>query len=438
MNLDDKIKGFPVDLYDIQLDSQKDSLKGKGTLYLNSNGFIELKLFLDTPRENSIKNFFESLNESNANAGKILSEDSYYSLKGISTNKDVYVCKRLLLGDHDNFKIYTGEVCSEIIIKHGNNSEEFKIAKVEIPYKIIIPKNHVIESEKKYSDKWTSKSVSLEIFEILIENQSIDIFSSSESTTILIQNENSGTIEMDIPLIISSLEFVTAIIIDRYAIEYENENGTKRAFRYFHKQRTEILKGRAPLWISSGMRDNFTDLFIKFYYFLQNHKKHESINQTLARIISSRYSYITLYALAVSTAIETIVMDYYSTGKKRNSQSELSIAITEIEKTSLSDTLKKRITGMLGSILGQEKADDIIFNMVNQGDLNQKFYDNWKKLRNSVNHGKDPDPDIQVYSDLCESNLVLYHILILRLIEYKGHYTDYSTYGHPLIKMSNE
>lgn len=91
---------------------------------------------------------------------------------------------------------------------------------------------------------------------------------------------------------------------------------------------------------------------------------------------------------------------------------------------------------MLGSILGQERADDIIFDMVNHGDLNQKFYDNWKKLRNSVNHGKDPDTDLQVYKDLCESNLVLYHILILRLIDYGGYYTDYSTYGHPLIKMS--
>src|SRR5665647_921549 len=124
----------------------------------------------------------------------------------------------------------------------------------------------------------------------------------------------------------------------------------------------------------------FCHVLSKFYYFLQNHEKHESIHQTLSRIISSRYSYIALYALAVSTAIETIVMDYYSTGKKRNSQSELSIAITAVSYTSLSDTLKKRITGMLGSILGQEKADDIIFNMVNHGDLNQKFYSNWKKL----------------------------------------------------------
>lgn len=233
-----------------------------------------------------------------------------YSLKGISTNNYIYVCKRLHLSGHDNFKIYTGRVCSEITIEHGINFDEFKIAKIEIPYKINIPKNHAIESEKRYSNKWTSKLISLEIFEFLIDNQSIDIFSTSDSTTILIQNKNPKKIEKDIPLIINSLEFLTSIIIDRYAIEYENENGSKRKFRYFHKQRTEILTGEAPLWISLGMGDYFTELFSKFYFFLQNHEKHESINQTLARIISSRYSYITIFALAVSTAIETIVMDY--------------------------------------------------------------------------------------------------------------------------------
>lgn len=76
MNLDDKIKGFPVDLYDIQLDSKIDSLKGKGTLYLNSNGIIELKLFVDTPKKNSIVDFLKTQNESDANAGKLLADDS--------------------------------------------------------------------------------------------------------------------------------------------------------------------------------------------------------------------------------------------------------------------------------------------------------------------------------------------------------------------------
>jgi len=436
MNLDDKIKGLPADLFYIQLDGTTEPLKGKGTLYLNSTGLIELKLFVDALSGNAIGKFLESNNEPNANAGKILTEDSYYSLYGIASNNDIYVSKRLLLVENYYFKIYTWEICSELIIENGTNSEGFKIGKVEIPYKIKIPTNQVIQSEKKYGDKWFSKSLSKEIFEIVVENQSIDIFSSSDLTTILIQNENPGRIENDIPLIIRSLEFLTSTIIDRYAIEYINKNGTKKEFRYFQKQKTEILNGLPPLSISSGSMDNFTELYIKFYNYLQNHEKHESLYQTLARIISSRYTYIAIYALAVSNAIETIVMDYYSTGKKLDSQSEIQNAIKEINKTSLSDKLKKRIAGMIGSIFGQEKADDIIFDMVDSGYLNKKFYGNWKKLRNSVSHGKDPDPDKQVYTDLCESNLVLYHILILRLIEYGGHFTDYSTYGYPSIKMS--
>ena len=349
MNLDDKIKGIPMDLNDIQLDNGVELLSGKGTIYLSSDGLIELKFFSDTPVKNPIEKFFETYNDSLANAGKILTDSSYYTFKGTAPNTHIYTCKRLYLGNHDNFKVYTGHVSSDLVISNDTNSEGYKIAKVEIPYKIDIPKNHVIETEKKYSDKWFSKSVTLEIFEIVFENQSIDIISASDSTTILIQDKEIGTIEKDIPLIIKSVEFMTATIIDRYAIEYENKYGTRREFRYFHKQSTEISKGQPPIWISSGMKNDFTELFSKFYYFLQNHQKHESINQTLARIISSQNSFITTFALTVSTAIETIIIDYFSKGKKKNSN-EYTLAIKEIKSTKLSDTLKKRIAGMIGSI----------------------------------------------------------------------------------------
>ena len=84
---------------------------------------------------------------------------------------------------------------------------------------------------------------------------------------------------------------------------------------------------------------------------------------------------------------------------------------------------------MLGNIVGQVRADDVIRNLVSTGLLNEKLRSNWKTLRNSVNMGKS-DANFQELINLCESNLVLYYSLILNLINYKGQFTDYSTYGY--------
>ena len=93
---------------------------------------------------------------------------------------------------------------------------------------------------------------------------------------------------------------------------------------------------------------------------------------------------------------------------------------------------------MLGNIAGQVRADDVIRDLVRNGLLDEKLRSNWKVLRNSVNHGKTPTKDVQELINLCESNRVLYYSLILNLINYRGRFTDYSTYGYPLISIKKE
>lgn len=432
MNLEEGIQDFPIDIFDIEVSNKTESHKGKGYLYLSENGFIELKLFVDSPKENSLETFVESMNKTNANLGKIVPEEDYFTFRGIATNNDIYSCSRIYQKHHDNFKVYIFKITSQLIISNSTN-KSWKIAKVEIPYLIKLPKNHVIQTEKKYSDKWVSRSISSEIFEIVLEKQSIDIISGIDRTVILIQNEDYGNLEIDIPLIINTLEFITATIIDRYAIEYRERGDYLKEFRYYHKRRSEILKGLPPLGISAGLSIDFTELFIKYYLYLKTNN-HDQIVQTQTRIISAENTYITIYALALTTAIETILKTYFK-GEQKKLEDDPSISKREIEKTLLSDSLKHKIISIINNLIGQVRADDILKGLINNGNIDKKFYTNWKKLRNSVNHGDSPTDDFQIYFDLCESCLVLYYGLILRLISYDGRYTDYSVYGHPFIKI---
>ncbi len=439
IDLEKKIEGLPRDLSEVELTTPSETIKGKGSISLGKNGIIELKIYVDNPKPVTIESIFKEINQNKDEIGKLIPEESYYSFKGNSANKDEYTCSRVWITDHEDQKIYTAEICSELKITNSSFSEKSKVAKVEIPYKIKIPKNHVIESQKKYSDKWTSRNVSFELFEISFENKSIDILSEEDRTVALIQNDDYGRLEEEILHLINAIGFVTATLIDRFVIEYRLENGKfKTEFHYFHKQRQSILTGHPPLAISSSInKEYYTSLFSDFFKYISCNS-HEQITETFYRIVSAQNTYITVYALTLTTAIETVINEYYPSEPFTIPKKEIDSAIDEINGTKILDVLKSRIIGMLGNIVGQVRADDVIRDLVNTGLLNEKLRTNWKTLRNSVNHGKNPTANFQELINLCESNLVLYYSLILNLINYTGQFTDYSTYGYPLISINKK
>ncbi|MBN1618880.1 MAG: hypothetical protein JXQ26_07110 [Tissierellales bacterium] len=433
MDIENEIGGLPIDLHDIELFKADDIIKGKGVLSLNPIGLIELKIFPDHPKEFTIDEIFKSINQSTADAGKLLTEEAYYSFNGTAVNNDHYFCRRLLITDHQNFRVYTGEICSELVITNGTDADAFHVARVQIPYKINLPSNHSLHVERKYSDQWTTRSISRNIFEIIIEDTSIDIFSRSGTTSILIQNKDYILSEDDIHFIITTIEFLTSSIIDRYSVEYEGSGIYRRVFRYSVPQRRAITKGKPPLAISASVnQDYFTELFVKFHQFIKINDL-DPLASILISVISAQNSFITTYALTITTAIENILHSYYSTGKRNFSKSDIEFALKEVNGTNLCDLIKKRLIGMINSVFEQESADDIIRDLIKQGKLKKEFHKNWKKLRNPVSHGKDPTEDFQEYIKLCESNLVFFYVLVFILIGYDGVYSDYSTYGYPYV-----
>jgi len=435
MDLESAIKGLPIDLHDIELVKPDNLIKGKGTLSLYSDGIIELKIFPDNPRDFTIETFFKEYFRATAEVGKLISEESYYSLKGTAVNNDQYSCKRILMTNHNNLRVFTGKVCSDLIITNDSKTESFQTARVQIPYKIELPTNRGTKTERNYSDKWISRSLSRNILEINHEGTTIDIFSTSEATNILMQKKDTLLSEEDIQFILGSLEFITSSVINRYSVEYEGAGIYKRVFRYSFPQRKDITKGKPPLSISiSADQAYYTKLFISFHQFIKENGC-DPITGLVRRVISAQKAYIAGYALTITTVIEAILSSYYSTGKRNIPNDEINFTISELDKTDIREGIKGRLIGMINNIFGQERADDIIRDLINDGSLEKKYYDSWKTLRNSVNHGKAPTNDFQEYLNLCEINLVFFHILILRLIGYTGVYTDYSTYGYPFLEM---
>lgn len=182
-------------------------------------------------------------------------------------------------------------------------------------------------------------------------------------------------------------------------------------------------------------QEYYAELYTKFYSFIIKND-YTQIERTLHRIVSSRNSFITTYALTLTTAIEKILRVYFSKKKAKLKKSEIQNIISEVEKATICDSIKNRLKGMIWNILGQERADDILFDLVKDNLIEKRHYGSWKTLRNSVSHGDDPSDDLEIYLKYCNDNIVLYYTLIFRLIDYSGFYTDYSTPGYPLKKFN--
>lgn len=437
MKLESEITGLPSDLYSIELRKETEILIGKGLIYLTTEGLIELKMFPDSSKEYGIRDFMQELNSNNEKVGKLIPEDSYYKLKAQSVNGDFYFCLRVYLRDHYNYKVYTCDICAELIITNNPDFSNSKIAKIEIPYTIRLPYNHALHSEKKYSDKWTSTSSSLKIFEVQGDNLTIDFFSENNKTIILVQAEDKIP-EKDLQSIITTTEFITSTIIDRYVIEYEHQGEFRKIFRYYYEQRSEILNGYPPLRISVTIeRESYTSMFLHFFRFIKLNTS-PTIERTLHRIISSRNSFITNYAQTLSTAVEKILKEYFSNRNLKLDKNEIESIVSEIEKTSICENIRVRIKGMIWNVFGQVRSDNILLDLVYKNKIDRKFYDIWKILRNSVNHGEDPSEDLNIYHNYCSTNLVLYYKLIFLLIDYHGLYSDYSSIGYPLKNMDRK
>lgn len=439
MNIEEDIKGLPADLIEVELANKDEVVHGKGLLSMKANGLIEFKLYVDNPKEATIEDKFMAIGKWNKGVGKLIPAEEYYILNAVSLEGYHYSCQRVLIRNYNDFKVYDGDLCADLIITPDDESVNYTIARVVIPYVIKLPRTHVINTENKYSDKWSSRTTSLEVFEIVTENYVIDIFPHSGSTVVLVQIHDSSNLQDLIPLVLETLEFIIACIINRYVIEYEYKGSFKRVFHYSHDQLPKITHGKSPLTMATRTwKEYHSELFVKYLKYIQA-SGHEKISQTLHMLISSQNSFITSYALTVTVAVETLLLSHFSSkhyGKpKRGVIKQIN---AEINKTLLDDSIKARICGMIGNLFGQVRADDILRDLVKQNTLHTDLYTKWKKLRNEVHHGRDPDCDLQEYIYLCDTNLVLYYRLIFILIDYKGVYTDYSSPGYPEILISDE
>jgi hypothetical protein len=144
-------------------------------------------------------------------------------------------------------------------------------------------------------------------------------------------------------------------------------------------------------------------------------------------------SYISVYALTLATHIELVVKNYFKEFAKKISDDIIVAAIEEIKVLNINEALKPRIIGFLSNIRGEIRAKDILNELVKNDEIASKQLNYWNKLRNSSTHGDNLNMEFQELFNLCSANLVLYYNLIFILINYTGSYSDYSTYGYPIL-----
>jgi hypothetical protein len=436
MDLDANINNLPVDLVAIKLQRNDLKIEGKGTIYIKNDQALALKVYIITSENFDPMGYFSQLLESSKKAGEIIGEDAYFKFEGRALTGDIYNCDKSVLVDSINSEIVSVELKDYLYISNVPTFNEFKIGKVVVPCEIRIPTNKVLEINRNYSDKWTTRSYASKLFEIHVDGIDIDILTEPNKTIIFFQSDSKCFSDLnEIYPIVDALGFLSSSIIDRYDVELaDHKSGNLKKIICPSFSENGIIKMNQPplnFNLPGSLSHHYCDLFNNFYFF-RTQKMSDELAFVLRQVTGSANSYISTYALTLTTAIELLVKRYFTKYAKEISSDEVAETQGKIENLDINIPLKNRIIGLLESIVGQIRAKDILIELCNNDIICREEYKAWSKLRNATTHGDNMNKSIQEFYDLCSYNLLLFYKLVFFIINYNGLFTDYSEYGHPI------
>lgn len=435
MDLDTNINSLPIDLIYIKLQRDTLIIEGKGTIYNKNNDSLAVKIYIIASENFDPVKYFSELLTANQKAGQIISDSIFFKFAGKSSIGDEYSCDKSILVDTINSEIINVELKDYLFISNDNDFKEYKLGKVIIPFEITLPYNRSLEINRKYSDKWSTRSFALKLFETNVNDIDIDILADQGKTIIFFQTKSRNFSDLnDIYPIIDALGFLSSTVIDKYDVEFaSHKNGISKKILCPSFLKEPIVKMNYPplhFNLSAETSNNYCDLYNNFYLFRIQDKSSE-LAYVLRQVTGSVNYYISTFALTLTTSIELLAKAYFAEYAKEISSDIVVGAREKIEDIDINKQIKERILGLLNSIVGQIRAKDILVELCNCGIINKKEYSSWTKLRNASTHGDKNEKPFQDYYDLCSSNLMLFYKMIFYIIDYHGLYTDYSEYGYP-------
>lgn len=417
-------------------DSTRKRYTGSGVISQNDAGSLTFKIFgTDGSLLDSFLDKYNSITP-----GKIIGEEHYYYLLATSLNGRQWEARRI---DPDTNSGTAGFTAHGSIIELSHKyqirtSVDGYFADIYFPGDIDIPCNRTSTVQKFIDEKRVSWSGNRNIAKFEACGFNFELEQGKNFLVFRVQSKSQEINSASIIRFIETLQFVLARSLSWAVLEQFHGQNAKITVRSLKKNDKKLVIGPPIALQQCRDKPNIVwDLFQKYLEHVINFKKESwhPISWWMHKVIESESSSIDVEALIRSVAIEAILKLEFSELKNNDLelQSQIEIITDIIQKQdNITDKFKKRIFGLLGSFKNP-RAKDRLHILKKQGFINEMHIEEYGKLRDTSAHGSQfSDISLQEIIDSCNSVLVLFYHLIFTAIEYKGPYTDYSSYNFPL------
>jgi hypothetical protein len=431
---------FEIDCIDICLTQKtdKDPIKytGPGTIYQDEHGILQLKLY---SKINDIKKEL-SHQFKHYPLGKIIADENYFNLEATDMSGNEWVADNIWITSNVSLPTAGLVIKSKldeiktIELNEARSNTEKNYLFIIVPGQYKIPCN---EKEDLPNGGWRLNRAVFSANEIDFEFRKYDDYLK------IYANAKTENLDKDVYLkLIEALSIITGLIVRPVVIKniqkdkeilkiksVDNSFTNKELsppFKHFTTTEFESFKCFLEKYLVN-IKAPFSDLF-GFWH---------KINRAWQTSIENS-------SLSIGVAIEGLVKSYF--GKKGLPDKEILQQAKEakqlIEDSDLGERVKDRLLSSIG-LLKKTSTKSALYQMVQNGLLNNAMKDEWEILRNESVHpdkmNQDPSA-VQIYIDQIDTCIALFYRLIFIIIKYEGSYIDYSERGWPekKFKLKNE
>lgn len=422
---------FDVDFIQATLKQRVDSspilYSGPANVTMDANGDLKLKLFHISPDANSLKTALAgNFDASKLTLGKLISDEHYYDFEGFDSIKNKWTATQLWLTQNVSTQtggiIITAKLSSIGIIRNPRLASPSALAYFSSAFDIPL-----------FHAKFVGVMNGFASVELDIDNRKVVIIKYPAFYELKAELHNSQEPEKFFDITLEALGIAFGLNLAPRIKCVSTSDGSKiEIFSSSTTQPSLIIP--SPLRVSECYYYDHISNFVKCYVNTIA-KGNDVLAGYWARLINAFQCNVEIRALALTTAIEGILVEYYKASVKHDPAflTQLDEASQVIKNDVKGNRAKKLLTQSI-SVAKATKVKDILFAIVKNGCITQEQAELWVILRNKSAHAaklKLEDPDIQNYMNQLYGCLELFYRLILGRVGFSGEIRMYSLDGWP-------
>tara|TARA_Y100000780_G_C13675409_1_gene414024 strand:+ start:607 stop:1944 length:1338 start_codon:yes stop_codon:yes gene_type:complete len=411
------------------------SYSGPGSVFLDADGVIRLKMYHVYQDEESIqRDFSDSFSDDGLVPGKIIGDQHYYSLEAVDMKGRQWNSSHISLSGNTSFpargKIIETSLQKISLAHVRTEGDELKeeLAYFIFPGKYKIPCNTFEKSEK---------GTSLTLCKLNLGDYNCEIKKRDSYIDMLVRGSSVMAIDKYSNILIESISICAGAFL-RPKLRIESSKEVRLAVIYSAgKPSTQELQ--SPIDGMTTRESAHLEEFARKY----TNKIGEPFTELFGywyRVFSESSGELENRALVLTTAIEGLLKKYFQEHGSPDTEfiEQVNDAKPKIKAVEIGKRVKDRILSSLGNAVSPT-AKNSLHSLAVSEIIPDELIKIWNELRNKSAHAdelKKSDAELQEFLDQLFGCLELFYCLLLRHIEYKGNYIRYSQTGWPAVSMS--